>query len=51
MQNLRCIACKNDDIEVREMRLDEIAKLGYTPEDTRVCEICGVIWDSIEEMG
>jgi len=50
VQNLRCVACKTDHIEVREMRADEVALIGYTPEDTRVCTECEVIWDSIVEM-
>lgn len=50
MKNLRCVACKTDHVAVREMRADEVALIGYTPEDMRVCTECESIYDTLTEV-
>lgn len=47
MQILRCISCRAEQPEVRQMTALEIERVGYEPEDTRVCCECESIYDTL----
>lgn len=47
MQILRCISCRAEQPEVRQMTALEIERVGYEPEDKRVCCECESIYDTL----
>ena len=44
---LRCISCRADSPAIRLMTALEIERVGYEPEDLRVCCECESIYDTL----
>lgn len=45
-----CTNCHQVEPETREITSSEIDRVGYEPEDTRICTGCESIYDTLTEV-